>query len=90
MSKRERKSISAGEGNICRYCQTRMDRFAHPPQWKPKPRQPYYFLWWDICPDCKRIFTYEEAKRSSWRHVGYIPTEDRQEAKETDALVGEC
>jgi hypothetical protein len=70
------RSIHVGDGKICRHCHTQMRRFEHPQEWQPKPRQRYFFLWWDICPvadgGCGRIFQYEEAKRSSWRRTGYI------------------
>ena len=35
----------------------------HPPEWRPKPNQRVYFLWWDLCPTCGHVQHYERAKR---------------------------
>jgi hypothetical protein len=45
MAKREQ--IAGGE--LCPKCGRRMQRYQHPPGWKPKEGQPFYFRYWDIC-----------------------------------------
>jgi hypothetical protein len=56
------KSREVGEGEKCPKCRAVMKRFGHPPHWKPKPSQPYYFEYWDICARCRHIQHYECAK----------------------------
>jgi hypothetical protein len=52
------------EGQPCRHCQTPVVKRTHKPQWKPKSDQPYYFLYWFVCPNrmCKAIYMVESAK----------------------------
>jgi DNA-directed RNA polymerase subunit RPC12/RpoP len=56
------KSIQVGMGNHCPVCDTRMLRKKHPDGWTAKPKQPYYFRFWDCCNKCRRIQHYESAK----------------------------
>lgn len=39
-----------------------MQRYQHPPAWKPKPGQPYHFAYWDRCKPCGHMQMYEAAK----------------------------
>ena len=56
------KSVTAGKGKLCPKCSRSMLRKQHPAGWKPKPTQPYFFEYWDICKKCRHIQHYEEAK----------------------------
>ena len=38
-----------------------MRRHEHPKGWRPRPSQPFYFIYWDVCP-CGRMQHYESAK----------------------------
>lgn len=56
------KSQIAGTGKNCPKCRKLMVRCEHKPGWKPKPNQPYYFLYWDYCKKCRHLQHYEAAK----------------------------
>lgn len=58
------KPVKVGMGRTCPKCKGKMGRFEHKPEWRPKPKQPYYFKYWDKCGPCKRMQHYEEAKTS--------------------------
>jgi len=49
-------------GLACRKCFKPMQRYEHTPAWKPKPGQPYYFIYWDRCRHCYHLQHYEAAK----------------------------
>jgi len=51
-----------GNGNDCPKCSNPMQRCRHKAEWKPKPRQPHYFQYWDRCRDCRHVQHYECAK----------------------------
>lgn len=38
-----------------------MERRVHTPTWRPKPGQPFYFKFWDVCA-CGHLQHYEHAK----------------------------
>lgn len=57
------KSVFAGEGQRCPKGHGSMIRRRHRPTWTPKPNQPYWFEFWDMCRKCKHIQHYESAKR---------------------------
>lgn len=46
----------------CPKCKNAMTRKSHPPNWRPKSGQPYYFAYWDVCDGCRHIQHYEAAK----------------------------
>jgi len=48
---------------LCHECGRPMERRRHPKGWKPSPAKAFYFSWWDYCKPCRRIQTYEIAKR---------------------------
>jgi hypothetical protein len=56
-----KRPILKGDGKICRKCNNKMQRREHPTGWRPKPGQPYFFAWWDVC-GCGHIQHYEAAK----------------------------
>ena len=63
------KSNLVGKGSPCKKCNVVMNRFSHGDKWKPKAGQPYFFWYWDCCPNCHHFQHYEEAKCSdvaSW------------------------
>jgi hypothetical protein len=39
-----------------------MQRREHPPGFKPRSDQAYYFEWWYLCPECGHVQHYESAK----------------------------
>lgn len=49
-------------GQACRKCGTPVVKRTHKPNWKPKEKQPYYFMWWLKCLGCKNIYMVESAK----------------------------
>ena len=59
--KRRPRAMMVGAGLSCRSCGATMRRFEHPKGWRPKPSQPFYFIYWDVC-SCGRIQHYEAAK----------------------------
>lgn len=63
MGKRAKNRVRISDGENCPKCARVMDRFGHGPSWAPKPWQPYYFAWWDICAPCRHMQNYEPAKR---------------------------
>ena len=56
------KNLRIGAGNSCPKCRSEMSRYGHPPHWKPKVGQPYYFDYWDYCGPCRHVQLYECAK----------------------------
>ena len=61
------KGVAIAGGGVCPKCRRKMQRFTHPPGWEPKPGQPYFFLWWDVCRNkpahrATHVQHYEEAK----------------------------
>lgn len=50
------------EGQECRHCDGKVIRKSHKLNFKPKPNQPYYFLYWFKCPKCRAQYMVEEAK----------------------------
>lgn len=65
-----RKVIVVGIGNDCPKCLKPMERRAHknPPKYKS-----YYFVRWDVCPDCRHIQHYDDFRSNQWK-------EDEQQA----------
>ena len=43
-------------------CGVPMQRVRHPGSWRPKPRQPHWFRWRDLCFPCRHLQHYEAAK----------------------------
>lgn len=60
MSKKHPNEIEGGAP--CPKCHRPMQRYQHPANWQPKPRQPYYFTYWDRCRPCRHWQMYEAAK----------------------------
>jgi hypothetical protein len=46
----------------CPKCRRPMVTRSHPPDWKPRPGQPYYFSSWDYCRPCGHTQHYEARK----------------------------
>lgn len=55
------KAVKIEGGEKCKKCKRIMQRFEHPPHWRPKQKQPYYFRSWDKC-QCEMSQMYEAAK----------------------------
>jgi hypothetical protein len=56
------KSKRVTDGAKCPKCPRMMERRQHLEKWKPKPHQPFYFSYWDVCTPCRHIQHYEAAK----------------------------
>ncbi len=59
----ENSPLKLGKGELCPKCSRRpMERRQHSLDWKPKPYQPYWFAFWDVCGRCRHTQHYEYAK----------------------------
>jgi hypothetical protein len=56
------KSVVAGVGEPCPKCKKPMVTKTQPPDWQPKPGQPFYFTSWDVCKPCGMVQHYERNK----------------------------
>lgn len=56
------KTVPIEGGQSCPKCQWPMQRYRHSSEWTPKPKQPYFFAFWDVCRPCSHMQHYESAK----------------------------
>jgi ribonuclease HI len=56
------KTKVANEGDLCRKCNTPVIK-RHSKKTNPKPNQKYFFAYILLCPNCKTMYTVEDAKR---------------------------
>ncbi len=79
------------EGQPCRKCGTPVVKKEHKSNFKPKKNQPYYFLWWFRCNNCRTTYCVEEAKRfigEEWKErLGGQGILDLYEAKKETTAV---
>lgn len=61
ISSNPRRKVKIDGGQECRHCKVPMQRHAHPEGWKPLDPLKGYYLYWDKCPACNRLFMYPEA-----------------------------
>jgi hypothetical protein len=57
------KRVLMGHGQPCPKCTSLMSRYEHSQEWLPRKRQPYYYLFWDYCKECRHVQHYETAKQ---------------------------
>jgi uncharacterized protein with PIN domain len=62
MSKKNKSSVSIGEGNNCPKCNKPMERREHKAITAKILNQPFYFSEWDYCKPCGHIQMYEYKK----------------------------
>jgi uncharacterized protein with PIN domain len=62
MIKKNKSSVSIGEGQNCPKCFKPMERREHRNITDKILRQPYYYSEWDICKPCGHIQHYEHKK----------------------------
>ena len=74
MPKKTKAITELYHGQRCPKCGVAMARRRHDTKWKPGPRQPHWFVYWDVCLVCKRTQHYEKAKRfASWARKDWVP-----------------
>ncbi len=63
VSRYKSSSIDTGApGDDCPKCGTSMVRREHPKGWVPRIGQPFYYRYWDMCPNCSHLQHYDDAK----------------------------
>jgi hypothetical protein len=63
MSHHKADRLHIGFGDPCPHCRNQMRRFKHSAEWRPDPKQAYWFAYWDVCGRCHYVQHYEIAKR---------------------------
>lgn len=77
-----KKAQWISKGAPCPKCSRPMDRFSHPSHWQPRPKQPFYFSYWDKCTRCRHMQMYEKAKV-------YVSSADGDAASRMAAIKGQ-